>query len=397
MLIKKCFPDPALRSQALLQALPHPQGAVLARAPGRVNLIGEHTDYNEGYVLPMALDLELWVAAAPRKDRQVGVRSLDLDEAFEFPLDGLRLEPYHGWANYVKAVLWALQQQGRRFDGVDLVLQGDLPRGGGLSSSAALELALARAMSGLNGWDWDPVAMARLGQRAENQFMGVHCGIMDQMAVAVGQPGCALFLDCRDLSHRSVPVAFTDARFVVVHSGVTRGLEGSEYNLRRADCEAAVAALAPVLPGLRSLRDLKPEDLQRHSGRLSAQVLQRARHVVSEIARVPLACAALEQGSAASFGALMQASHRSLAQDYEVSSPPLDALVEIGLSLPGGLGSRLTGAGFGGCTVHLVEEAHLEAFQEALPRLYLERSGLQATVIPWQPSAPASLVGPLWP
>ena len=366
---------------------------VLARAPGRVNLIGEHTDYNDGFVLPMALDREVRVGLARREDGLFVASSLDLAQELRFSMANLALDPAHGWANYAKAVVAQFTEEGYGLPGgLSLVVSGNIPQGGGLSSSAAFELAVARALAGMTSRSWDAVAMARLGQRAENRFIGVQCGIMDQMAVAGGEAGSALFLDCRSLRSEAVPVNFADAQFVVVHSGVTRGLKGSEYNQRRADCEGAVVALKGVVLGAKALRDINVADLAKHGALLSPSQRMRSEHVVRENLRVLKACVFLRKGDAVSFGALMTESHASLRDLYQVSCPELDALVEIGNALEGVYGSRLTGAGFGGCSVHLVRRDRVPAFGAELSRRYRERCDLGAVIIPCLPAAPASLV-----
>jgi galactokinase len=384
--------DPVARRAALLQALPGEGPVVLARAPGRVNLIGEHTDYNDGYVLPMALGVDTCVAARARADRRIVVRSVEQGDTQSFELDALERDPLRGWADYVKAVCWAMEAAGLRLGGAELAVHGRVPQGAGLSSSAALELALARAFCELQGWAWDPSTMARLCQRAENGFIGVQCGIMDQMASAAASGDAALLLDCRSLATRSVPIRFPSAQFVVVHSGVRRGLEHSQYNERRQACEEAVAALKGRKAGIKALRDLSMDELERWQGDLSPLSLKRARHVIGENARVLEACAALERGDAPAFGALMNASHRSLAEDYEVSSPELDALVAAARALPGVHGARLTGAGFGGCTVHLIEKSAEPSFGPALLKAYKAATGLDATLIEGGAAGPAGLL-----
>jgi galactokinase len=390
--VVKGLKDPIARRAALLDHLPGEGPVVLARAPGRVNLIGEHTDYNDGYVLPLALGVDTWVAARARGDRRVSVHSVEMGDTQSFELDAFERDPARGWADYVKAVCWAFEAAGLRLGGMDLAVHGRVPQGAGLSSSAALELALARAFAALNDWKWDPAAMARLCQRAENGFIGVQCGIMDQMASAAASSDAALLLDCRSLQTRSVPLRFPSAEVVVVHSGVRRGLEHSQYNERRQACEAAVAALKERKPDIQALRDLSMEELLRWQRDLSPLSLKRARHVVGENARVLEACAALERGDAPAFGALMNASHRSLAEDYEVSSPELDALVAASRSLPGVHGARLTGAGFGGCTVHLIEKSAAAEFGPALLKAYKAATGLEASLVEGGAAGPAGLL-----
>ena len=351
----------------------------VVRAPGRVNLIGEHTDYNEGFVLPMAIERDVLIAFAPRPDRQVVLHSLDFGEAATFSLDDIRKEEEHPWSNYPRGVARELEAAGVRLRGIDAVIQGNVPIGAGLSSSAAFEVAAALAFLTASDAPMDRVQMALIAQRAENRFVGMQCGIMDQFVSALGQAGHALFIDCRDLSHRAVPMP-RGVRVVICDTMTRRGLVSSAYNERRQQCEEAVRVLQTVLPGLRALRDLTAEQLARHGHLLSPVVRRRAAHVVSENARVQEAVRALELGQAETFGRLMDSSHASLRDDYEVSSAELNLMVELARSLPGCLGARMTGAGFGGATVNLVREEAVETFVEAVAARYQERTGLKPEV-----------------
>lgn len=368
----------------------------VACAPGRINLIGEHTDYNGGFVLPLALDREVQVAFRRRADARLHLYSAHHDQAVEFESGSGRPGVPEGasWANYVAGVFWALREAGYAPPGADLAVSGDLPLGAGLSSSAALELAVARAACALGGWAWDPMAMALVAHKAENDFVGVNCGIMDQFAVALAEPASALFLDCRDRSYRSLPLRFGDCAFVVADSGVERTLRLSAYNERRAECDQAVAALRGLDPAVRTLRDVDEALLDRaaRAGRAGALWLKRARHVVSENARVLEAVQALETGDAPAFGALMNASHRSLRLDYAVTGPELDALADLAQADPACLGSRMTGAGFGGCTISLVREAALPAFRRALEDGYQRRTGGAARTFVFRAGRPARLL-----
>ena len=303
------------------------------------------------------------------------------------------LEPgaIKGWAAYAAAVHWALRREGYPLRGAELFVQGGLPRGAGLSSSAALELAVARAACALGGWTWDAAAMARVCQKAENEFVGVQCGIMDQFAAAVGEAGCALFLDCRSLDHESVPLGWTGAEFVVIDSGVSRSLHGSAYNERREECGRAVRELAARFPGLSSLRDASPEML-RELGSENEIWWLRARHVVSENGRVIQALEALRGGKPAAFGSLMSASHASLRDDYAVSCQELDLLVACALEQPGCFGARLTGAGFGGCTISLVASEAVPAFAENVGRAYQVATGISPQVFLFKAGRPARLL-----
>ncbi|PKO21755.1 MAG: galactokinase, partial [Chloroflexi bacterium HGW-Chloroflexi-1] len=326
----------------------------IVRAPGRINLIGEHTDYNDGFVLPMAIDRAVWIALRPRDDRRVVVHSLDFDEPCDFSLDDLR-KGNGDWVEYVKGVAWAMMEAGHRLTGWEGVAAGDVPIGSGLSSSAAMELAAARAFAAASGLPWDPARMALIGQRAENGWVGVNCGIMDQLISAAGQADHALLIDCRSLASQAVPMP-AGYRFLVLDSAAPRTLAGSAYNQRRAECESAVRALQAAYPGISALRDVTPAILAAEADRLDPVELKRARHVVTENDRVLRSVEALRGGQAAALGELMLASHASLRDDYQVSSAELDALVAIAREAPGVIGARMTGAGFGGCAVAMVEE-----------------------------------------
>ncbi len=358
---------------------------VLARAPGRVNLLGEHVDYNEGWVLPAALDMAAWIAAAPSHDRRVTVHALDLKESASFDLDDLasRLtvegEPLPGWARYPAGVAWALGQRGLRPAGLLAVLTSSVPIGAGLSSSAAVEAAFAVVWDHLGGWALPRMGLAQLCRRAETAYVGVHCGLMDQFASLHGLADHALLFDCRTLNWEAVPLP-AQAVLVIADSGVRRALQDSAYNERRAACERAVALLRPLVPGLRALRDLSPAALREHADVLPPTVLKRAEHVVQECARVLQAADRLRAGDLPGFGQLMLQGHASLRDLYEVSTPELDALVEIATGLPGCYGARLTGAGFGGCTVNLVARAQAPLFSRQLAERYHEHVGRNATV-----------------
>ncbi len=345
-----------------------------ARAPGRVNLIGEHTDYNDGFVLPMAIDRDIWIAFRPRPDRTVRLWSLDFAQASEFSLDAVVRDPSASWSNYVRGVAWLLADRGVRLRGMDAAVQGTVPIGAGLSSSAALEVAAGLALLAAAGGDMPRAELALACQRAENEFVGNRCGIMDQFISALGRAGHALFLDCRSLDYRHVPLP-AGYRIVVANSMVRRALVDSAYNERRAQCEQAAQAL-----GVRALRDADEAMLESAKRHLPEVVYRRARHVVRENARVLQAVDAMRRGDAEAFGALMNASHASLRDDYEVSCRELDALVDIARRQSGCLGARMTGAGFGGCTVNLVEAGAVEAFVPALREGYRAATGLDAEI-----------------
>jgi galactokinase len=332
----------------------------IARAPGRVNLIGEHTDYNDGFVMPMALDRATWVAAAPREDRTIVVRSENYDETATIALNPeanpsalvLSLskdERGPHWSRYVCGVASVLHSPG-----ADMLIASDVPIGAGLASSAALEVACAAALIDVAGLSMGRTEMARLCQRAEHEFAGTRCGIMDQMIACFGQAGHALRLDTRTLEHRDVPMP-TTVRVLVCHTMVRHELASGEYNRRRADCEEGVAALRRADPLVRALRDATLEQLDDVRGDLSQRIYARCHHVITENDRVGRAAATIERGDFCECGALMAASHASLRDDYEVSCDELDVMVDSVTALDGVFGARMTGGGFGGCVVALVE------------------------------------------
>jgi galactokinase len=358
--------------------------AALARAPGRVNLVGEHTDYNEGFVLPMAIDRAAWIVFRPRPDGHVRLFSLQFDQATEFDLEGLsRTGP--AWAEYVKGVAWSLREEGLALRGFDGVLAGDVPMGAGLSSSAAVELAAARALAASSALAWEPRPMALRAQHAENSWVGMKCGIMDQLVSAAAVAGSALLIDCRSLATTPVPLP-PGAAVVVLDTATRRALVDSAYNERRAQCEEAARGL-----GVRALRDVTVEQLARSGAPLEARVRRRARHVVAENARTLAAAEAMRRGDAATVGRLLDASHQSLREDFEVSSPALEAMVACAQGDGAAYGARLTGAGFGGCAVALVRGADAVAFSARVSAAYRERTGLTPQAYVCGPAGGASL------
>jgi galactokinase len=347
---------------------------LVVRSPGRVNLIGEHTDYNQGLVLPAAVDKAIVLAVRARADRRCRFFSADLGQVFEGSLD--RLVPSDPpWANYLLGVLAELCTRGCPVSGVDCAFGGDLPIGSGMSSSAALECGFALALEHRFGLGLGRVELARLAQRSENQFVGVACGIMDQFACLLSRSQHLIRLDCRDLSYAYVPCRRSDVRIVLCDTQVRRTLAGSEYNLRRTQCEAALAALRNQGQPVQSLRDVTLAMLHQHQDRLDPLIWRRAVYVVEENQRVLDTCALLERGDFTGVGALMNASHRGLASQYEVSSRELDVLQAAAVACPGVLGSRMMGAGFGGCTINLVEEAALPTFQMRMAEAFGNQLG----------------------
>jgi galactokinase len=342
------------------------------RAPGRVNLIGEHTDYNDGFVLPAALGLSAWVAATPRTDGRLVVLSETVGERREWDL-AAQAQPGGGWGDYVLGVAVMLRREGHADGGATLLVASDVPLGAGLSSSAALEVAVATALLDVAGGRLDPTATAMLCQRVENEFVGARVGIMDQFVACHASPRSALLLDCRSLESRTVPVP-SRVRLVACNTLVRHGHATGEYNRRRAECERGIAILRARRPDVASLRDVDPSTLEAHRTELPDEIFRRCRHVVTENGRVLRMATALEQNDLAAIGPLMAASHRSLRDDYEVSCPELDAMVEAA-AMPGVYGARMTGGGFGGCTVNLVDTEAVDDFMRQVPQKYEASTG----------------------
>ncbi|MHC4402709.1 MAG: galactokinase [Planctomycetota bacterium] len=358
----------------------------VVRAPGRVNLIGEHTDYNDGFVLPMAIDRAVWIALRPRDDRRVMLHSVDFSGQDEFALDELtgqdgRLNNEgEGWVEYVKAVAWSLGEAGHDLAGWEGVVQGDVPVGAGLSSSAALEVATARAFAAVAGIEWDPAAMARLAQRAENAWVGVNCGIMDQLISAAGQAGHALLIDCRSLETRPVPFP-PGVTVVILDTATRRGLVDSAYNERRAQCEEAARFFRKG-----ALRDVGLELFEQLAVQLEEPARSRAQHVITENVRTIEAVEALRRGELCGLGVLMRKSHASLRDDYEVSSDALDAMVASAMGHRSCYGARMTGAGFGGCAVAIVETDAAEEFVNTVAFDYEKKTGNRPAVYVCRPA-----------
>ncbi len=344
----------------------------LAFAPGRVNLIGEHTDYNEGFVFPMAITRGVAVAFRARADRRLRAHATSFQESREVELDGLAPRSVPGWLGYVAGVAWALEAQGARLPGLDLVIDSDLPVGAGLSSSAALEVAIARAFAAAGDLPWEPIPMATQCRRAETEFVGVPCGLMDQFASAASREGCATVLDCRTLETEAVAMP-EGAVVAVMDTGVRRELARSAYQDRRAACDAAVAALRRRFPDVHALRDATLEMLDRIRETLDPVVYRRARHVVEENLRPRAMAGALRAGDLAAAGRLMNESHASLRDQYQVSSPELDALTESARAHPACFGARMRGAGFGGCAIALVRREGADDLLRAVEASYRSR------------------------
>jgi galactokinase len=358
-------------------------------APGRVNLIGEHTDYNDGFVLPMALERATVVAAAPREGRIVRVHSLNVNESAEFDLDHPGPTRRGIWLDYVEGVAQALMGRGAQLRGADLAIDSDVPVGAGLSSSAALEVSTGLALLNIAGALMDRVSLALAGQQAEHVYVGTKCGIMDQFVAALGEEGHALLIDCRALEATPIPLDTSSMVVAICDTNVKHELASSEYNTRRAECERGVSILREVLPGIRALRDVSVEDFEKHEGLLPEPIRRRCRHVVTEDARTLAAAQALRAGELERMGQLMVLSHRSLRDDYEVSCRELDIMVEIALRIEGVAGARMTGGGFGGSTVNLVRRDALAQFSEIINREYHLATNKHPTIYISAPGAGA--------
>lgn len=366
---------------------------VVVRAPGRVNIIGEHTDYNHGFVLPMAIERETVIAVRRRNDAVLNAYALDLGAHAEANLHYRVRQPEAPWLDYVIGVADELMKLGKPLTGVDFVIQGDVPIGCGLSSSAALEMASLTLFEALGGFQIDGAEGPRLGQRVENLFLGLNTGIMDQFISRLGRAGHALFLDCRSFEYELAPVAFPDAVFVIANTGVSRGLTASKYNERVAECGEAVRAMREVLNMFGThLRDFTLEHLEAAREQMREVVYRRARHILTENARTLEARDAMRAGDAAFLGRLMNASDDSLRDDYEVTCAELDAMTRIARALPGCYGARMTGAGFGGCTIQLVAREHAAAYCSELLGRYTRETQRRGEALLTAPADGAAVV-----
>ena len=369
----------------------------VVRAPGRVNLLGEHVDYNDGFVLPIAIDREIWLAFSPGDTDQTRLRAVDLSEDVSFTPGTLPAKtdaegnPLPAWALYPAGVMWALREAGLATPAFKGAYTSNVPQGSGLSSSAAVEMAFVLAWQTLGGWSLPPMERALLGQKAENQYVGVNCGIMDQFASACGEQDRLLHLDCRSLQWHTLPLP-NDIAIIIADTRMRRELTSGEYNKRRADCEEAVRLLSQALPGIKSLRDIPVDVFNQHASQLPERVEKRARHVVEEIERSVRAVPLLEKADMVEFGKLINQCHASLRDLYEVSIPELDTMVEVAQSLPGCYGARLTGAGFGGCTVNVVAQEESDAFSRALAAGYEDETGFPPEIYICSASRGAELV-----
>ena len=363
----------------------------VSRAPGRVNLIGEHTDYNDGFVMPAALEFATLTAASPRPDRRLRVYSMIMDETREFDLDSPPRAGNGDWSDYVIGVALMLEKSGRRLSGADLVIFSDVPIGSGLSSSAALEVSSAHALLTAAGLKFDAIDTAKLCQRAENDFVGMRCGVMDQYISCCGVAGHALLIDCRSLSSRNVAIA-PSLRLLVANSSVRHQHAGGEYNARREACEEGVRLLSRHLGPIKALRDVTPDELSHERRELPDLIYRRCRHIVTENARVLEAVRALKAGDFPACGRAMNASHVSMRDDFEITCPEIDALVGLAQDVDGVYGSRMTGGGFGGCTVSLVEADAVDRASRTMIDGYRAATGLDAEIFACAPSDGAGLV-----
>ena len=359
--------------------------AHIARAPGRVNLLGEHVDYNDGFVLPAAIDRATYVAFSPADAPHSTLAAVDFDQQASFSAESISTKtqpdgsPLPEWTLYPAGVMWALMEEKLLVPSINAVFASDVPRGSGLSSSASVEMAFAIAWQTLGGWTLPPMKRALLGQKAENKYVGVNCGIMDQFASACGVENKLLLLDCRSLEWKTVPLP-ENVSIVIADTTVRRKLTSGEYNKRRSACEEAVRLLQLNLPNIKSLRDVSMDNFNRLAKKLPDEIEKRARHVVEEIGRSNQAETLLKVGNIQNFGKLMNECHVSLRDLYEVSCPELDVMVRIAQSLEGCYGARLTGAGFGGCTVNLVAVEHTEQFANALAKGFESETGLRPNI-----------------
>jgi len=363
-------------------------------APGRVNLIGEHTDYNDGLVLPLAIDRRTFVAAATRPDRVVKVRSPDVDELVEFSLDADDFVKVGRLAAYVGGVARELEALGLTLSGLNLAIASDVPIGSGLSSSAALEIAVGRTFLSMSGQDVGSRELARAAQAAEHKYAGTRCGIMDQLTASMGQRDHALLIDCRSLEITPIKLNFPDTEVVICNTNVKHDLAHSAYNERREECRHAVELLCRRRPDIRALRDVSLNDFDSWEHELPSPIRERCRHVVTEIDRTRQAAEALRRSDPAAMGRLIARSHASLRDDYEVSCRELNLMVDLAASVPGTYGARMMGGGFGGCTVNLVRRQELERFKESIAEGYLASTGIDAAIYVVKADDGASEVSP---
>lgn len=362
-------------------------------APGRVNLIGEHTDYNEGFVLPIAIGKKIIMLGQLRNDRLVQVFDPGYKVKTKFSLDNLTPLKKDTWANYLMGVMDEIQKAGYPLQGANLVFISNIPKGAGLSSSAALEVVTALTMAKLNSLKIEPVEMALLCRRAENNFVGVSCGIMDQYVSCLGQKNYALFIDCRSNDYEPVPFKDPDYQVLICNSKIQRGLANSKYNIRREECKIAAEFFKHKLNReIRALRDITIDEFKKYQAQLPEIIARRTRHVILENYRVQAGVQALRMGNYSAFGKLMIESHQSLKDDYEVSCAELDLLVDLALKQEGVLGARMTGAGFGGCTVNLLRREYIDAFEKTIKQGYKKITGINPDIYLTLPTEGAKVI-----
>ncbi|MBN2088659.1 galactokinase [candidate division KSB1 bacterium] len=352
---------------------------ILVRAPGRVNLIGEHTDYNEGFVLPAAIDKAIILAIAPSTDPVSRLFAYDMDDSFEFKINGLQ-KSNKGWPNYLMGVIDQFQKAGYKIDNFDCVFGGDIPIGAGMSSSAAIEAGFGSALNEMFQLGIAKIDIVKMGQKAENEFVGVKCGIMDQFISVFGAEKKVLKLDCRSLNYEYFPFEFKDIHILLCNTGVSHSLASSEYNIRRGQCEKGVTIIQKTNPGIRSLRDVSMEMLAAHRAELEPIIYQRCRYVIEENERLLNGCQDLQKGDLSAFGKKMYATHAGLRDDYGVSCKELDFLVDLASTEPGIFGARMMGGGFGGCTINLIQEAALTNFITKATEIYPQKMGRELKV-----------------
>ena len=366
--------------EAFSNAFGHAEKTTIAKAPGRVNIIGEHTDYNDGYVLPIAIDRSALVAFRPNGSSTVNIHSVNYEESASFDLDAEKPESDVQWLRYPFGIAKVLQGDGHTLAGIDAAVAGNVPLGGGLSSSAAVEVAFGLAFCHASRLDVDRLTLAKLCRQAESTYAGVNCGIMDQYVALFAEKDHAVFLDCRNLTHQLVPCRTDAVKLIVSDTGVRHSLAGSEYNKRRAQCEQGAAFFSRHLENVRNLRDLAPEDMQVLGEDMESPVRERCLHVVTENARTMAAANAQRRKNLYQLGVLMSASHESLKNNYEVTCKELDLMVDIAGELPGVFGSRMTGGGFGGCVITLVAAEHAGDFSRAMEREYESATGIRPSI-----------------
>jgi galactokinase len=364
---------------------------IWVRAPGRVDLMGSHTDYNMGYVMTMTVDRDTWIAARPRADRKVSIHSLNVPGEGNFELDEIIPDRVHSWTNYIRGVAKYLGEAGVTLAGFDGLIHSTVPFNSGLSSSAALEMSAAVLFSVLGGFNLDPVEMALIGQKAENLFVGVKSGILDQYSSAMGQQGCALLLDCRHLTSRDVRIT-PGMKVVIGDMQAKRTLVGSEYDIRRSQCETGVQELKNFYPDIQALRDVSMDMLEEHAGKLEEVVYRRCRFIIEENQRVLELETALAAGDHPALNRLYTASYQGASELYEIGAPSMDAMIDAMLSSPGVIAARQAGAGFGGCMVALVQDGSVEAFIQETSSVYQKATGITPVIFEVRPAEGAGLL-----